>query len=184
MLNERVRTATFLLSLTLLAYYNHIFFVGFISTIFVISSSELLSYKRIFPLLLAFFQICCLNSVLYNYQRRKETMFIFIYNSISDIIQFFVGKYIGKRKVFNFTSKTLEGYVSGLILTHLLFYQVSDITYIQLNIIGMFGGIISSLIKRSLGVKHWSTLLGEHGGINDRLDSIIFPLLVYYNSYN
>jgi phosphatidate cytidylyltransferase len=119
-----------------------------------------------------------------NYHRRKETMFIFIYNSVSDIIQFFAGKYMGNRKLFNFTSKTLEGYISGLILTHLLFYPVSDVTHIKLNIIGMFGGIISSLIKRSLGVKHWSSLLGEHGGINDRLDSIIFPLLVYYNRYS
>jgi phosphatidate cytidylyltransferase len=108
-------------------------------------------------------------------------MFIFIYNSVSDIIQYFVGKYCGKMKMFTFTTKTLEGYISGLIITHLLFYPISDVKYIQLNVIGMLGGIISSLIKRKLNIKHWSSLLGEHGGINDRLDSIIFPLLFYYN---
>lgn len=181
MLIERIKTAIYLLSLTLFAYNNEPFFIFFISIVFLISSYELLSYKYFLSYILSCFQVYCLYSVLYNYNRYKETMFIFLYNSVSDIVQFFVGKYFGRIRIFTFTTKTLEGYFSGLILTHLLFYSFSDSKYIQLNFIGMLGGIISSLIKRRLGVKHWSTLLGEHGGVNDRLDSIIFPLLFYYN---
>lgn len=181
MLMERVKTATYLLSLTLFAYNSQTFFIVFISTIYALSSYELLSYKCFLSYLLAISQVCCLYSMVLNYSKYKEIMFIFIYNSVSDIIQYFVGKYIGKMRIFTFTTKTLEGYLSGLILTHLLFYPVSDSKYIQLNLIGMLGGIISSLIKRKLKIKHWSSLLGEHGGINDRLDSIIFPLLFQYS---
>lgn len=107
-------------------------------------------------------------------------MGIIIYNSSSDVLQYVGGKLFGTGPIFSFTNKTLEGYVCGLFFTHFIFSMIYDFPsiFIYYNILGMFGGMISSIIKRRKNIKHWSNLLGEHGGINDRLDSIVFPLIV------
>lgn len=177
---ERIKTAILLLLPTLVAYLNYTFFISFMSITFTLSIQELINYKHIYSNIIAIVQIYCYNLILRNAKNFEHTMFIIIYNSVSDIIQYFGGKYVGKTKIFSFTSKTLEGYLIGILLTHLLFYQASNIYMIKLNFIGILGGIISSLVKRSLKIKHWSLFLGEHGGINDRLDSIVLPLIYNY----
>lgn len=112
---------------------------------------------------------------------------ILIYNSISDMIQYLGGRLLGKTKLFTFTEKTKEGYIAGITLT----FAICDVivptgdtrfrnNYLLLNLAGMIGGIISSKCKRNLGIKHWSNLLGPHGGINDRLDSWMLPSVYFY----
>ena len=44
---------------------------------------------------------------------------------------------------------------------------------------GFFGGLIMSAIKRDRGVKDWGTLVQGHGGILDRLDSLVFSAPVF-----
>jgi phosphatidate cytidylyltransferase len=95
------------------------------------------------------------------------------------VIQYLCGKFFGNYQLTSITTKTLEGYLGGSIITPFLFYSFP--TYcMKLNLIGMLGGLISSSIKRKIGIKHWSNLLGPHGGINDRLDSIILPILIWF----
>ena len=135
------------------------------------------------PLEFRMFMYALLPSLCLTYIQYAEplmvVMFLF-YNSVSDAIQYMVGKTFGKTQVFSVTTKSLEGYVGGLLLTTLLFSLIgTHPIFILFNVLGMLGGLISSYVKRGVGIKDWSGLLGPHGGINDRLDSLILPLLVY-----
>jgi len=119
--------------------------------------------------------------VLTNLNKHKEIVDIIIYNSISDAAQYFAGKYFGSFKLFSFTSKTLEGYMFGFLAPSVIFYN-HPYEYIILNFLGMVGGCMSSILKRRIGIKHWGKILGSHGGVNDRLDSIMIAV-IYYMSF-
>ncbi len=115
----------------------------------------------------------------------KFAFFMLLYNSISDIFQYLGGKILGRTKLFSFTEKTAEGYVCGLFLTPLVFFLLhlsNTPNHIAMcaffNLCGMCGGLLSSLFKRKCNRKHWSMLLGPHGGVNDRLDCWMLPMFI------
>jgi len=53
---------------------------------------------------------------------------------------------------------------------------------LTINILGFFGGFVLSAIKRDRGVKDWGTLIEGHGGMLDRLDSLLFTLPFIYQA--
>ena len=114
---------------------------------------------------------------------------------------YFGGSFLGKHKLCPKISpkKTIEGAVTGVIVGTLLSFLVGiifqtfffksgeSVNYISLAIFGLTGSLISivgdlsfSLVKRSLGVKDYGSLIPGHGGMLDRFDSVIFtsPLLL------
>jgi phosphatidate cytidylyltransferase len=117
---------------------------------------------------------------------------------IGDSAAYFAGKGFGKHKVSERISpgKTWEGSIACFIFTTLVWvaaplviYQFSLLPIHHALIIGMITGIIGqfgdfgkSLLKRDAGVKDSSNLLPGHGGVLDRLDSIIFtsPIVLIY----
>ena len=103
-----------------------------------------------------------------------------------------MGRLIGRRKLLEEISpnKTWEGMLSGTLLGTLLasvFYitvlnsqaNIALIIFVTLflSIIGQFGDLVFSAIKRYFGIKDFSNIMPGHGGILDRLDSIIFVML-------
>ena len=171
-----------LLCLINVTYTNQHVFTAFILFTFLASILELillpkkyLQYTRLIMLI----NYLSFVNIIYHISLYKQITRIIIYNSVSDIIQYIVGKSIGKQRLFSFTSKSLEGYIAGIIATQMIFNY--DYYFVLLNMIGMCGGIFSSIIKRRLKIKHWSNLLGPHGGINDRLDSLCVPIIIYLN---
>jgi phosphatidate cytidylyltransferase len=48
-------------------------------------------------------------------------------------------------------------------------------------LMGFFGGLVMSAIKRDRGVKDWGTLIEGHGGMLDRLDSVAFAAPVFFH---
>jgi phosphatidate cytidylyltransferase len=117
---------------------------------------------------------------------------------ICDSAAFAVGRKIGKHKIAARVSpnKSWEGGIAGLMAAILVWfavrafapplYNISIVTCIAMGlIVGVFGQIgdfAESLIKRDAGVKDSSTLIPGHGGVLDRLDSILFvaPLTYLY----
>ena len=121
-------------------------------------------------------------SLLFKMNQKQRYLDLILYNSTSDVFQFLCGKIFGHYYLTNITTKTLEGYAGGIIFPRILFPDFDE-NLIYYNLIGMMGGLFSSYLKRKLGVKHWSNLLGAHGGVGDRLDSLVIPLF-FYNCYN
>jgi phosphatidate cytidylyltransferase len=131
-----------------------------------------------------------------------ELMFLFVVIWINDIFAFIVGKLLGRHKLASTISpnKTVEGAIGGL-----LFGVLAGIVYTKwmrpgtsLNpivlsvislslVIGIFsqlGDLCESQIKRAAGVKDSGWLFPGHGGVLDRIDSLLFgaPALYYYVS--
>ena len=52
---------------------------------------------------------------------------------------------------------------------------------LMINLMGFFGGLVMSAIKRDRGVKDWGWMIEGHGGVLDRLDSVIFAAPVFFH---
>ena len=50
-----------------------------------------------------------------------------------------------------------------------------------ITLMGFFGGLVMSAIKRDRGVKDWGHLIAGHGGFIDRLDSVIFAAPIFFH---
>lgn len=113
----------------------------------------------------------------------------------SDTGAYYSGKFFGKHKLCPNVSpnKTIEGAVGGLAVAIIiaalfswwLFGSVNWLSFLPtvvlLTGIGIMGDLTESVIKRGTGTKDSGTLLAGHGGVLDRLDSMIFagPVLYY-----
>ena len=109
----------------------------------------------------------------------------------TDILAYLVGKTFGKHKFSKISpNKTIEGCIAGVIGAVLfgaglvfVFNNVFDMNFsyvtvilieIILSVVGQIGDFAASSIKRYVGIKDFSNLIPGHGGMLDRLDSIIF----------
>ncbi|WP_306352582.1 phosphatidate cytidylyltransferase [Flavobacterium sp. '19STA2R22 D10 B1'] len=112
---------------------------------------------------------------------------IFILIWTNDTFAYIVGKSIGKTKLLEKISpkKTIEGFIGGVIfalifsilIAKYITHQPIHIWIISALIIGVFGTIgdlIESKFKRIAGIKDSGKIMPGHGGILDRLDSVIF----------
>ena len=127
-------------------------------------------------------------SVLIHHERWAAFLFlILILNSSVDIGAWFFGKNFGKRKLWPKISpnKTLTGLVGGVIssvfLSTIYIYFVFGtikfslvLALAGLGILAQVGDLIESKMKRQLQVKDSSNLIPGHGGIYDRIDSLVF----------
>lgn len=111
----------------------------------------------------------------------------------SDVLQYVWGKLVGRRRIAPALSpsKTVEGALGGVgsasvlgamlaWLTPFTVLQAAGIA-VLVTLMGLAGGLVMSAIKRDRGVKDWGTILEGHGGMLDRLDSVIFAAPIYFH---
>ena len=118
--------------------------------------------------------------------------YVIIISYLTDVFALFTGMKFGKHKLNERISpkKTIEGFIggwlSGLLLSLLwayifkFFYMEIEaivIASITLPIISQIGDLIFSMIKRYYGIKDYSNLIPGHGGLLDRLDSLLITTL-------
>lgn len=117
----------------------------------------------------------------------------------SDTAAFFVGRALGRHRLAPRISpnKTWEGAIAGVfgaIIVSLLFvlptplqlplsYGQAILLGLLVSIFGQFGDLVESLLKRNMGVKESGRLMPGHGGVLDRMDSIVFAGVVVYIYY-
>ncbi|HQF48631.1 MAG TPA: phosphatidate cytidylyltransferase [Flavobacterium alvei] len=128
-------------------------------------------------------------------------LFILIWTN--DTFAYIVGKSIGKNKLYEKISpkKTIEGFIGGIIFAILAGYLISKY-YIKaspqfsdksimiwtsialiVGVAGTIGDLIESKFKRIAGVKDSGKIMPGHGGILDRLDSVIFVAPIIFLFY-
>lgn len=129
----------------------------------------------------------------------KIIISIFILIWTNDTFAFIVGKSIGKRKLFERVSpkKTIEGFIGGVVFAVIASFIISKyyieiiedntfiwiITALIVGVFGTIGDLIESKFKRLAGVKDSGTIMPGHGGILDRLDSVIFVAPIVFLFY-
>lgn len=107
---------------------------------------------------------------------------------------YFFGKAIGKKKLWPAISpnKTIGGAIGGIVMAVLVSvifqavypFEFSFITImlyaVLISIVGQVGDLVASAFKRHYDIKDAGNLFPGHGGVLDRLDSLVFVMLVLY----
>lgn len=116
---------------------------------------------------------------------------------ICDTFAYFTGMLFGKRKLCPEISphKTIAGAVGGTVMTMILlpfvtllfggnFHLSNMLTWLCIGFIcaifAQFGDLFASFIKRWCGIKDYGKIFPGHGGVMDRVDSIMFTSVIIY----
>lgn len=120
-------------------------------------------------------------------------LFLIVVVQLSDVFQYVWGKTLGKHPVAPSVSpnKTWEGLIGGVLtataigaglwwITPFTWWQAALLALVSC-LMGFFGGLVMSSIKRDRGVKDFGSTIAGHGGIMDRLDSLSFSAPVFFH---
>jgi phosphatidate cytidylyltransferase len=120
-------------------------------------------------------------------------LFLVMVVELSDVFQYVFGKLFGRHRLSPAISpsKTIEGLVGGGLTAVVIGVLLSGLTPFSplaaalvsaaIVVSGFFGGFVLSAVKRDLGAKDWGTLIEGHGGVLDRLDSMIFAAPIFFH---
>ncbi len=121
-------------------------------------------------------------------------IYLLLITTFTDTYAYLVGVLIGKHKCIPKVSpnKTWEGYIGGTLMgvfigttylttVHEISFPLFGIVFMTLflSIIGQFGDLVFSAIKRNFKIKDFSDFMPGHGGILDRFDSLFFVLMAF-----
>lgn len=119
--------------------------------------------------------------------------FLVVVVQLSDVLQYVWGKLIGRHRIAPklSPSKTVEGFVGGSLSATLIaasLWWMTPFSPIEagmmglvITMMGFFGGLVMSAIKRDRGVKDWGHSIAGHGGFIDRLDSVVFSAPIFFH---
>jgi len=128
---------------------------------------------------------------------KELVLYLVLLTAFNDVLQYLWGKSFGKHKIIPKVSpnKTVEGFVGAFFtiaclawifsfLTPFTWYEAVGAGMI-ISAFGFVGDVVISMIKRDIGVKDSGNLIPGHGGVLDRIDSLVYtaPLFFHYVYY-
>jgi phosphatidate cytidylyltransferase len=129
----------------------------------------------------------------YAHQNATLMFILVLIVELSDVLQYVWGKTIGRHRIAPSISpnKTWEGFVGGVLTTTAIGTALwwatpfspaaAALMSLLATAMGFVGGLIMSAIKRDRGVKDYGALIGGHGGVLDRIDSLCFAAPVFFH---
>ncbi|WBW50671.1 phosphatidate cytidylyltransferase [Peptoniphilus equinus] len=143
--------------------------------------------------LFSFIYIPVVLHLLYKLDNSPFMLLVFVIAFSTDTFAYAIGSTIGRIKLIPEVSpkKSVEGFIGGilgaLICSLIFFYfvklpisPVAVLFVVVASIAGQIGDLAASKVKRICGIKDYSHLLPGHGGMLDRIDSILFITPVVY----
>ena len=134
---------------------------------------------------------CSLILLRFSQKGGRLTLWLFTIIGVTDITAYLIGKWIGKVKILPNISpnKTIEGTIGGIVcgvtsslLCYLVLHNYGNstikfiyfvFTTIAITVSAQIGDALQSVVKRRFGVKDMGNIIPGHGGVSDRLDSLI-----------
>lgn len=123
-------------------------------------------------------------------------LFLLFITQSNDVSQYVFGKLFGKYKIIPKVSpnKTWEGFLGGLATTTLLAtllapfltiltWQQGVIAGVLIACVGFIGDVVLSSVKRDLGIKDTGSMIPGHGGILDRMDSLMYTTPIFFHYF-
>lgn len=173
--------------------YQTIAFLLFGMVIPTIFSKKYDTETSLFMFTLLFLLGMALNSmVMLDSINKWILLYVIIVICATDIFALFIGSYIGTHKLSSISPhKAIEGSLGGIICASIIgtFYYLAVIgntsvlrivlMSILISVFGQIGDLFFSKIKRENKIKDYSNLIKGHGGILDRIDSLVFGILLY-----
>tara|TARA_B100001123_G_C15337360_1_gene1033366 strand:- start:389 stop:1084 length:696 start_codon:yes stop_codon:yes gene_type:complete len=194
----------FSISIIYLDYANSLYFnviLGFFVAIFLLLKIFQLTklffhIDWFFWIYIVFFGFCLglIPYILSNDQGHWHLLFLLTIIWITDTGSYFVGNFLGRHKLPAFLSKkkSVEGVIGGVVsgvvysIFFLKYFHLSLSTLqfflvvILIPITAVAGDLFESFIKRRSNIKNSSKILLGHGGVLDRLDSMVPNVLMFY----
>jgi phosphatidate cytidylyltransferase len=127
----------------------------------------------------------------------RATLFLLGTIVVSDTAQYYTGRAFGRRPLAPAISpkKTIEGAVGGVVFGTVFVVLVGRIVFgfsplflvpfgVVVIVLGIFGDLFESRLKRAAGVKDSSNMIPGHGGVLDRIDALLFAAPAFYVYFN
>ena len=196
----RLASSLLMAPVFLLALYEAgFFFYSLLFLILLFSFYEIFkNVKQIFLSFFLYFLILSFIFSLFKIRGSNNSDYIYLIWLLSivwttDIGGYFFGKMFKGPKLTNYSpNKTISGLVGSILfsqMSFLILYLFLDYNFLTLKlfivqfflcIIAVCGDILFSYIKRINQIKDYSNLIPGHGGILDRIDGLIFVVIIYY----
>ena len=162
---------------------------------FIFNNKIILLFILLFILLLSlykfkyfiFFNLILLFFVISSYELLQSNRYLFyliiLISFINDSSAYFFGKLIKGPLIISTISpnKTWSGTSLSIIISFYFLYYYFDFTFIISTLVSLLfflGDIYFSFIKRKNNIKDFSNIIPGHGGLLDRIDSFLFPIIL------
>ena len=169
---------SFFILLVSFNFFEKLYFFQFFFIVGIIFSKK---YKKLF-FIFSLYVFCLILFYIININRNIFYL-IFLISFFNDTIAFITGRYLAGPLILPKISpnKTWSGTSISFVLSTLLLLILNFNFFLSiiLSMSLFIGDIFFSYVKRYLNIKDFSTLLGSHGGILDRIDSMFFVAIIF-----